>query len=98
MPDIASCQTCHGDEHTDDQLVSVCLDCHSFHLDRFDPMVQFSAELERQSSVLSANSIAPISAHITKARAPAIDPLKTERPILVASVSDSRHSFAERAK
>ena len=79
MPDIASCQTCHGDEHTDDQLVSVCLDCHSFHLDRFDPMVQFSAELERQSSVLSASSIAPISALITKARAPAIDPLKTER-------------------
>ncbi len=79
MPDIASCQTCHGDERTDDKLVSVCLDCHSFHLDRFDPMVQFSAELERQSSMLSANSIAPISAHITKATAPAIDPLKTER-------------------
>lgn len=74
MPDIASCQTCHGDEHTEDQLVSVCLDCHSFHLDRFNPMVQFSAELERQSSVLSANNIVPISAHITKATAPAIDP------------------------
>ena len=99
MPDIASCQTCHGDEHTDDQLVSVCLDCHSFHLDRFDPMVQFSAELERQSSVLSASSIAPISAHITKAKAPAIDPLKTER------LNHSSHQsvipdihFAERAK
>ena len=79
MPDIASCQTCHGDERTDDKLVSVCLDCHSFHLDRFDPMVQFSAELERQSSMLSANSIAPIGAHITKATAPPIHPLKTER-------------------
>ena len=79
MPDIASCQTCHGDEHTDDRLVSVCLDCHSFHLDRFDPMVQFSAELERRSSMLSANSIAPIGAHITKAKAPPIHPLKTER-------------------
>ena len=79
MPDIASCQTCHGDEHTDDQLVSVCLDCHSFHLDRFDPMVQFSMEIERQSSMLFASSIAPISAHIAKAKAPAIDPLKTER-------------------
>ena len=74
MPDIASCQTCHGDEHTDDQLVSVCLDCHSFHLDRLDPMVQFSMEIERQSSVLTANSTAPVSAHITKATAPAIDP------------------------
>ena len=74
MPDIASCQTCHGDEHTENQLVSVCLDCHSFHLDRLDPMVQFSVEVERQSSVLAANSIAPVSAHITKATAPAIDP------------------------
>ena len=42
-------------------------------------MVQFSMEIERQSSMLFASSIAPISAHITKATAPAIDPLKTER-------------------
>jgi len=42
-------------------------------------MVQFSAELERRSSMLSANSIAPIGAHITKAKAPPIHPLKTER-------------------
>ena len=78
MPDIASCQTCHGDEHTDDQLVSVCLDCHSFHLDRFDPMVQFSAELERQSSELYASSIAPVTAQIAEAATPAIDPKQPE--------------------
>ena len=90
MPDIASCQTCHGDEHTDDQLVSVCLDCHSFHLDRFDPMVQFSAELERQSSAAIASSIAPLSLTPTKPRAPAIDPKQPERlRSLVASISDS---------
>ena len=78
MPDIASCQTCHGDEHTDDQLVSVCLDCHSFHLDRFDPMVQFSAELERQSSERYGSSIAPVTAQIAEATTPAIDPKQPE--------------------
>ena len=78
MPDIASCQTCHGDEHTDDKLVSVCLDCHSFHLDRFDPMVQFSAELERQSSERYGSSIAPVTAQIAEATTPAIDPKQPE--------------------
>ena len=78
MPDIASCQTCHGDEHTDDQLVSVCLDCHSFHLDRFDPMVQFSAELERQSSALLASGIPLVTAQMAKATTPAIDPKQPE--------------------
>ena len=78
MPDIASCQTCHGDEHTDDQLVSVCLDCHSFHLDRFDPMVQFSAKLERQSSALLASGIPLVTAQMAKATTPAIDPKQPE--------------------
>ena len=87
MPDIASCQTCHGDEHTDDQLVSVCLDCHSFHLDRFDPMVQFSAELERQSSELYGSSISSVTAQIAKAAAPTIDPAQPEGTILSSDQS-----------
>ena len=82
MPDIASCQTCHGDEHTDDQLVSVCLDCHSFHLDRLDPMVQFSMEIERQSSELYGSSISSVTAQIAKAAAPTIDPAQPERTTL----------------
>ena len=87
MPDIASCQTCHGDEHTDDQLVSVCLDCHSFHLDRFDPMVQFSAELERQSSELYGSSISSVTAQIAKAAAPTIDPAQPEGTTLSSDQS-----------
>ncbi|MEL0218142.1 MAG: hypothetical protein VXB09_10880, partial [Gammaproteobacteria bacterium] len=87
MPDIASCQTCHGDEHTDDKLVSVCLDCHSFHLDRFDPMVQFSAELERQSSELYGSSISSVTAQIAKAAAPTIDPAQPEGTILSSDQS-----------
>ena len=78
MPDIASCQTCHGDEHTDDQLVSVCLDCHSFHLDRFDPMVQFSAELERQSSAAIRKQCFSSHRSIDQATAPAIDPAQSK--------------------
>ena len=87
MPDIASCQTCHGDEHTDDQLVSVCLDCHSFHLDRFDPMVQFSAELERQSSEQYGSSISSVTAQIVKAAAPTIDSAQPEGTILSSDQS-----------
>ena len=87
MPDIASCQTCHGDERTDDKLVSVCLDCHSFHLDRFDPMVQFSAELERQSSEQYGSSISSVTAQIVKAAAPTIDPAQPEGTILSSDQS-----------
>jgi len=87
MPDIASCQTCHGDERTDDKLVSVCLDCHSFHLDRFDPMVQFSAELERQSSELYGSSISSVTAQIAKAAAPTIDPAQSEGTTLSSDQS-----------
>ena len=87
MPDIASCQTCHGDKHTDDKLVSVCLDCHSFHLDRFDPMVQFSAELERQSSEQYGSSISSVTAQIVKAAAPTIDPAQPEGTILSSDQS-----------
>ena len=87
MPDIASCQTCHGDEHTDDKLVSVCLDCHSFHLDRFDPMVQFSAELERQSSELYGSSISSVTAQISKVAASTIDPAQPEGTILSSDQS-----------
>jgi len=87
MPDIASCQTCHGDERTDDKLVSVCLDCHSFHLDRFDPMVQFSAELERQSGELYGSSISSVTAQIAKAAAPTIDPAQSEGTTLSSDQS-----------
>ena len=87
MPDIASCQTCHGDEHTDDKLVSVCLDCHSFHLDRFDPMVQFSAELERQSSERYGSSISSVTAQISKVAASTIDPAQPEGTILSSDQS-----------
>ncbi|MEK9591847.1 MAG: hypothetical protein VW390_11105 [Gammaproteobacteria bacterium] len=87
MPDIASCQTCHGDERTDDKLVSVCLDCHSFHLDRFDPMVQFSAELERQSSERYGSSISSVTAQIAKAAAPTTDPAQPEGTTLSSDQS-----------
>ena len=87
MPDIASCQSCHGDERTDDKLVSVCLDCHSFHLDRFDPMVRFSAELEGQSSEQYVSSISSVTAQIVKAAAPTIDPAQPEGTILSSDQS-----------
>ena len=87
MPDIASCQTCHGDERTDDKLVSVCLDCHSFHLDRLDPMVQLSAELERQSGELYGSSISSVTAQIAKAAAPTIDPAQSEGTTLSSDQS-----------
>ena len=31
MPDIDTCQTCHGGEQADQMLSSTCVDCHRFH-------------------------------------------------------------------
>ncbi len=33
MPDLASCQTCHGGEDAGDRLQSTCITCHEFHLE-----------------------------------------------------------------
>jgi hypothetical protein len=38
MPDIESCQTCHGGEDADDRLQSSCVSCHRFHLENGQPM------------------------------------------------------------
>ncbi|HCC43685.1 MAG TPA: hypothetical protein DEQ32_04775 [Gammaproteobacteria bacterium] len=38
MPDIDSCRTCHGGEHTENKLQSTCIACHGFHLDNQAPM------------------------------------------------------------
>ena len=100
MPDLGSCQTCHGDEHTDDQLVSVCLDCHSFHLDRFDPMLEFSAELARQPEALLLGKVSPVISHADQATTPALDPRQPERSDRsshqsVIQYSDTYYSLSE---
>ena len=38
MPDIESCRTCHGGEHSQNKLQSTCVACHAFHLDHQAPM------------------------------------------------------------
>ena len=38
MPDLESCRTCHGGEHSHDKLKSTCIACHNFHLDHQAPM------------------------------------------------------------
>ncbi len=38
MPDIGTCRTCHGGEHTGGRLQSSCIACHKFHLDGQRPM------------------------------------------------------------
>ncbi len=39
MPDIASCQVCHGGEDASDRLQSTCITCHKFHLENQQPMI-----------------------------------------------------------
>ena len=31
MPTLASCQSCHGSEHSRNKVISECIDCHRFH-------------------------------------------------------------------
>ena len=38
MPDLESCRTCHGGEHSEDKLQSTCIACHNFHLEHQAPM------------------------------------------------------------
>jgi hypothetical protein len=56
-------------------------------LDRFDPMVQFSAELERQSSERYGSSISSVTAQIAKAAAPTTDPAQPEGTTLSSDQS-----------
>ena len=38
IPDIESCQSCHGGEDANDRLQSRCISCHEFHLEHGQPM------------------------------------------------------------
>lgn len=38
MPDLALCQSCHGDERSKDLISSSCIDCHDFHRAGLPPL------------------------------------------------------------
>jgi cytochrome c553 len=41
LPQIATCQACHGGESAVDRVPSTCIACHDFHFDFHQPMRPF---------------------------------------------------------
>ena len=46
MPDLGSCQSCHGGENARERIPSSCVSCHSFHLDSQQAWGSQSATLD----------------------------------------------------